>query len=204
MSAEARWRKEKLEATIPSMSLRQAENVTAASLATYVVGGKLVYEGCASQVVHPRGASRQGRPLPQVTCGWYVVNSCTRNARNSSRLFVMHGDDMCYSREDEDEDRLVKELAKVHKRVQAGMLDEVELQVAHPKTVALASSQSLAGKMCQRIGTERGVTTCKKLGVDYRLFGPDGTLTGRPGQTMGDVRKQAKPHNAGKERRPKK
>ncbi len=52
----------------------------------------------------------------------------------------MRVDEVSYSGEDDDEDRLVEELVKARDRVQAGMKDEVELQVARPKTVALARS----------------------------------------------------------------
>ena len=43
--------------------------------------------------------------------------------------------------------------------------------VSHPKTAALASSQGLADKIAEAIGIPEGVVVCKKLGVDYRLFG---------------------------------
>ncbi len=38
-------------------------------------------------------------------------------------VFVIHVDDMSYSRESEDQDELADELARVHRRVQNGSLD---------------------------------------------------------------------------------
>ena len=44
----------------------------------------------------------------------------------------------------------------------------------HNKTIVLASDQVFADRIAQRIGAPGGgVTVCKKLGVDYRLFGGD-------------------------------
>jgi hypothetical protein len=56
-------------------------------------------------------------------------------------------------------------------KVQDGRRDQVELMVAHSKTTAVASSEEMAQKIAQSIGIPKGVVVCKKLGVDYRLFG---------------------------------
>ena len=60
------------------------------------------------------------------------------------------------------------------------MRDQVELMVAHSKTTAVASSEEMAHKIAQAIGIPKGVVVCKKLGVDYRLFG--GGEEGNPRQ----------------------
>ncbi len=56
------------------------------------------------------------------------------------------------------------------------------MRMAQTKTVVLASSREIADKLASRIGVEKGVAARKKLGVDYRLFGPDGVVVSRPSQ----------------------
>ena len=69
---------------------------------------------------------------------------------------------------------MVELLLQVHTGVQEGMRDQVELMISHPKTAALASTQELAEKIAVAIGIPAGAVMCKKLGVDYRLFGGGG------------------------------
>ena len=66
---------------------------------------------------------------------------------------------------------VVELLAVAHEEIQKGLEENVDMQVAHNKTIVLASNQVFADKIAQRIGVPSGVTVCKKLGVDYRLFG---------------------------------
>ena len=88
-------------------------------------------------------------------------------------VFGIHVDDLSYSTESDDPLEVVESLAVVHEEMQKGLEEKVEMQVAHNKTIVLASNQAFADKIAQCIGVPNGVTVCKKLGVDYTLFGGD-------------------------------
>ncbi len=75
-----------------------------------------------------------------------------------------------------------EELARIYNRVKVGFEKDAKLAIAEAKTVALASSDQLANRIAEGIGKQggEGTVACKKFGVDYRLFGPDGVVVGRP------------------------
>ena len=86
-------------------------------------------------------------------------------------VFGIHVDDLSYSTEDPDPEAVCALLAEVHEVMQEGLEENVEMEIAHSKTIVLASNQTVADQIAQRIGASIGVTVCKKLGADYRLFG---------------------------------
>ncbi len=122
--------------------------VIAASLAAYGFRRRLVYKGYVSCGLDPRRSIMASWNF--ATGGlWLICRDLTHKILKEypSVIFGIHVDDLSYSREYGDEDKWTAELAQARERTQEGMRDEVELQVAHAKTAALAKSQSLADKL---------------------------------------------------------
>ncbi len=161
--------------------------VSAASVVTYGFKRRLAHRGNIMREISSRSGITAGAPFATGDL-WLVMSDVMHRIFEDFpwAVFVIHVVDLSYSREGEDEVEIVEELARIHNRVKEGLERDAQRAIAEAKTVALACSDQLANRIAAGMHKQGGarVVTRRKLGVDCRLFGPDGVVVGRPGESM--------------------
>ena len=146
-------------------------DVLAWGLSMYGWRTRLVFRKCVTAEMFPMRGIAAGSAFATTELWLLLAGSLGRLTRRFPLVvFCLHVDDLSATDKNEDPSELANSLAEVHAAAREELQHQCLTQIADPKTMVAASSDSLAETVAERIGgTAEAGTSARKLGADYSL-----------------------------------